>query len=331
MGTNNKQQNKLINEAQEVYYHYTSLEALFSIINSRTLRLTSLQSSNDKKELRYTVDDYINDLTEICDNETNQDIKQYLELSLNSINKFKRFFLFEYKSIQNAYAFCLSQKRDNLTHWARYANNCSGVCLGINVSALKVPLEKSYNAVFGKDLFNVSQTIYSSENMQKFIRNEVCECFGLSNRYFKDLGNNEILICSNSLGIYEKAKKFFKSKYFIDEDEVRIYYSNNYISSQLRFLDNLKDRIDSKTYKDIKDNFLEIITKFDIKNEHFMTTRNGIRCYHNLCLNEIWNLGVISEIILGPLCIQNKNEFKQFLRSNGLNKVKVSVSKVPIC
>ncbi len=74
-----------------------------------------------------------------------------------------------------------------------------------------------------------------------------------------------------------------------------------------------------------------MISQFDIETEHFMMTRYGIRSYHNLCLNEIWNSGVITEIILGPLCIQNRNELKRFLSSNGLKKVKVSVSNVPIC
>ena len=40
----------------QVYYHYTSLDTLFNIISNKTLWLTSLKSSNDRKELFYSVD-----------------------------------------------------------------------------------------------------------------------------------------------------------------------------------------------------------------------------------------------------------------------------------
>ena len=39
----------------KIYYHYTSLEALYSIIKTRSFRLMNLSSSNDKKELFYKI------------------------------------------------------------------------------------------------------------------------------------------------------------------------------------------------------------------------------------------------------------------------------------
>ena len=40
--------------------------------------------------------------------------------------------------------------------------------------------------------------------------------------------------------------------------------------------------------------------------------------------------GTIPEIILGPMCIQNRKELKYFLKANGLEGTKISVSSVPI-
>ena len=37
----------------QIYYHYTSLDALYAIVQSRTFRLMSLKSSNDRTELFY--------------------------------------------------------------------------------------------------------------------------------------------------------------------------------------------------------------------------------------------------------------------------------------
>lgn len=45
---------------------------------------------------------------------------------------------------------------------------------------------------------------------------------------------------------------------------------------------------------------------------------------------KIWGSGTITEIMLGPMCIQNRNELKHFLKANGLVGTKVSVSSVPI-
>ena len=59
-------------------------------------------------------------------------------------------------------------------------------------------------------------------------------------------------------------------------------------------------------------------------------TKAGIRSYKNLCLDEIWGSGVIPEIIIGPQCVQNRNELQRFLKANGLEGTKVSISKVPI-
>ena len=76
--------------------------------------------------------------------------------------------------------------------------------------------------------------------------------------------------------------------------------------------------------------FLDFVAKLEIEKEHFMMSRAGIRSFHNLCLEEIWGSGLIPEIILGPMCVQNRKELERFLRSNGLGDTKVSVSKVPI-
>lgn len=60
-----------------------------------------------------------------------------------------------------------------------------------------------------------------------------------------------------------------------------------------------------------------------------MTARE-IRGYKDLCLNEVWGDGTIPEIILGPMCTQNRSKLVRFLKANGLEGTKLSVSKIPI-
>ena len=55
---------------EETYYHYTTLEALYNIVKNKTFWLTSLKSSNDKKELYYKASDFLEDFYRIMRNRT---------------------------------------------------------------------------------------------------------------------------------------------------------------------------------------------------------------------------------------------------------------------
>ena len=78
---------------KDVYYHYTSLEALHSIVKSRTFRLSSLKSSNDKKELYYTPEMFISDFSNICEREEDANTKTYFFLIKESIDTHRDEFL----------------------------------------------------------------------------------------------------------------------------------------------------------------------------------------------------------------------------------------------
>ena len=67
-----------------------------------------------------------------------------------------------------------------------------------------------------------------------------------------------------------------------------------------------------------------------MKKINYDLSRYGIRSYIDLTLKEIWGSGLITEIILGPLCIQNKKELKKFINEFGLKGTKITVSNVPI-
>ena len=74
----------------KIYYHYTSLDALFSIVTSKTFRLTSLESSNDKKELYYTPEEFLKDLDNVLNNEKNIRTKKVFKLIKESISLNKK-------------------------------------------------------------------------------------------------------------------------------------------------------------------------------------------------------------------------------------------------
>ena len=328
-----------------IFYHYTSLDALYSIIQTRTFRLMSLKSSNDKTELSYNADNFIADYVEVCDDifeQTEEEsVKIFAQTTKAKVQREEKAIKKEFsKNKCQPYALCLSRKKDNLTHWDRYADQCKGVCIGINISAIDVFAKR-----FGFDdladfLFDTDIISYSHEENKKRILLSMMRVFDV---YYNYWGQQDI---DKMIKIIEKDTshmmastgnrivRFIKDSSFLDEDEVRLYHNSYSISDWFDILysftnPDLDEDTISAAELDIQ-NYNEFLDKMDIRQEKFAMTRTGIRGYRNMCLSEVWGSGVIPEIILGPMCIQNRQELNRFLHSNGLHNTKVSISKVPI-
>lgn len=321
----------------QIYYHYTTLDALYSIVTSKTFRLTSLKSSNDKRELFYKPEQYLKDFQKIIDIEVNENEKNYFELVKRSIDQNKDKFLQECKARKFPYALCLSEKKDNLTHWDRYAAGCTGVCIGFNVAALEVYLQRMASSVFGVGLYDVGKVFYSDTDRVKYIRNGLIKFFNLFyERQGENLEKKDIMkfIKKNgyvsAISVYRQLSKFTKTDSFVDEDEVRLYHDTASIKSTLHLIDSMESSMDATLYHNLRKNFNDVTKNLRLDKEQFGMMKSGIRGYKELCLEEVWGSGTITEIVLGPMCVQNSNELRRFLKSNGLEGTKVSISKVPI-
>ena len=94
----------------QIYYHYTTLDALYNVVTSKAFRLTSLKSSNDKSELFYKPEQFLVDFQEIIDIEIKKNEKNYLKLAKKSIEQNKDKFLQECRARKFPYVLCLSEK-----------------------------------------------------------------------------------------------------------------------------------------------------------------------------------------------------------------------------
>jgi hypothetical protein len=320
----------------ETYYHYTSLEALYSIITNKTFWLTSLKSSSDKRELHYNLDTFVSDFTYLIDNEKEAGIQEYFRLIKTSIEENKDKFYEEHKQKAIPYAMCLSEKKDNLTHWDRYAFGCTGVCIGFNISSLRVQMKRMAITAIGIGLYHIDKVLYTSVQRRKHIKNmflRLLELFLREGTKAK-ISNVHDLIKNNGYlyasAAFKQLMPFSKDSSFVDEDEVRLYHDANSVNAALHLIDSFREELELEFVERIKKNFLEFVDQLHIKEDHFCLTKRGIRIYKELCLKEVWGSGTIPEIILGPLCVQNRKELNAFLKANGLKGTRVSVSKVPI-
>lgn len=319
----------------EIYYHYTSLDALYNIIKYRSFRLTNLISSNDIKELSYDSKEFIDDLKYLISVEEIESNKNLFKIFLKCIEKNITKFKKNCKKVTDIYALCLSEKRDNLTHWDRYASGCKGVCIGINISAFKVYAKRMDNIIFGKNLISSGKVIYDVESRRKSIKNQI---IGYIKMFIDniDMPTDDILgIIKENAYVYASAiflntRVFVKNSFFVDEDEVRLYHIENEEKEILKLINGMKNDIPSGILSNIKAIFLKMVEDYNLDKYEYYISKYGIRGYIDLSLDKIWGSGLISEIILGPMCVQNKKEFKKYLNKNGLKETKVFVSKVPI-
>ena len=99
----------------------------------------------------------LKDMDEIINNSTDDNFKQYLSLLKKSFNIHmpeQR----KYLQKSDGYSLSLTDKKDNLSHWERYAASYSGVCIGINMDKLNVNF-KDYSHFSITELEKKSYTV----------------------------------------------------------------------------------------------------------------------------------------------------------------------------
>lgn len=319
----------------EIYYHYTSLDALYSIVSSKNFRLTSLKTSNDKKELCYKQENFLEDFEKVIEKESDDNTKRCFRVIEESIKLNKDEFIKSCKKKIYPYALCLSEKKDNLTHWDRYAVNCTGVCIGFNVSALRVLMQRMAITAFGVGVYDIGKVLYALDQKETFIRNSLATIVNALSKQ-EDVNSNNITEIIRkggyiyATGTYMQVAKFVKDNSFIDEDEVRLYHDSASIKETLRLIEMIQSSVEAELYLNLKEHFKEFVSCLHLDEEKFYMSSRGIRSYKELCLEDVWGTGTIPEIILGPMCVQNRSELKRFLKANGLEGTKVSISSVPI-
>ena len=296
----------------------------------------SLKSSNDRTELYYKPENFVSDISRLCEIEEDENTKKYYSLLKLSLESHKDKLWKDLKAKQQPYALCLSTKKDNLTHWDRYANNCTGVAIGLNVKALDVLYSRTATYGFALGLFDLGQALYTPKSIDNWIKYEMIRGFEWLKQLNETSGKKDLKKTIEQSGYLfmgaacRNVMKFAKTQAFFDEDEFRIYFDPNNIKETLHLIDSGKGQIEEELFNNIRRHFLELVDSLGIKKEDFAITKSGIRGYHSLCFNEIWGSGVIPEIVLGPMCVQNKRELQRFLKQNGLEGTKVTISSVPI-
>lgn len=299
---------------QTVLYHYTSIDALYNIVSSKTFWLANAKSSNDKTENALSIKKFKSILEEISYVITNKTIK-------NAIEDFVKYDDKSWPNEDNKfYILSLTNKRDNLAHWDRYSDRRCGASIGIK-STLLQKIDNIFHSKFRGDMLKQYDVIYSNNKCIKATKKEI-------NIYLQRLKHeciDDAYIMNAHMFIfiyamYIKNMSLMKHVKFSDEFENRIVLHE----SILKYFKN------SPSFKMIKDPLFSLIKSLDIEETYFAPIRGEIRSLHHLCLKDIWGSDLIPEIMLGPNCPQSKDELRYFLDEHGLKDTKITESEIPI-
>jgi len=292
---------------ENIVYHYCSLEAFHSIITSKSFWLFSLDSSNDLEEM--------SGAEKMIDNVLKEE-------KYKSINKP------DYLRQEEFYSLSCTSKRDSALHFNKYADNDKGVCFGIDTSVFNkyLYITSKINSFFGYFFF--LKVIYNDNQKEKEIKKYLDEklnyidqlektnakgslelligSFPDENKDFKDI--KDLLRRRTYTTTLSRFKPKLKIKNYIDESETRMLFC----------------RSQFQLYKDFFPDIYNIIAK-SVENlnldssPEFKIMSGVIRKYIELKMDAIWYKQPIKEVILGPNCKTNIDEFKEFLKSNDVS------------
>lgn len=307
---------------QTVLYHYTSVEVLYKIINTRTFWLANSKSSNDKKENSLSIKTYRKMLEDIKNTCQQNDIKNALEIFLK--NKETPSYDIENKKF---FILSLTTQKDNLAHWERYASFRNGVSVALNADVLKM-IRKKIHSMFQDDIIRECELIYTRQSCILKIKYEMENCYNVLRKFPKKHLEESLVVRINSL--FSDILLHFKNIFFKDETERRILLDEKAMFDRKERLFSAIEMGNKEALKEIKNEYLRLLECLDIEKTYFSPIRGEIRSLHHLCLKDIWGSDLIPEIMLGPNCPQSKDELRAFLDANGLEKTDITVSKIPI-
>lgn len=305
-----------------IFYHYTSISALYEIVNTKTLLLSGVQSLNDMEEASYSIEDFERDFKTLYENEEDRFLKFFYENGF--LPKKKEFE--EMASIEiDPFVFSLSKRYDNLAHWDRYADSRKGVCIGIDISKL------NEIAFIASGFVQICPIIYNEQNRLEYFWKSLADKF-FGNKSFKIVPEIPMDLLCKDMGYtflsdcYRQMKYFVKNTSWEDEEEIRLAYEDTITKDTFAQIPHLQEVYKNVQFPDVKAAFSQSgldILKFKLIN-------NKIRPCRFLDISSILKKGLITEVMLGPKCEQSKKDLELFLKCNELIDFSVTESKIKI-
>lgn len=286
-------------------FHYCSVAAFKSIIESKSIWLTDLHQTNDAQEGKEITNLVI-------------DLLKEMEVESHRIDRWKEIYEFSYDICQG-YGFCLSEDGDLLSQWRGYADDGHGLAIGFDGNVLKDIAKQRTSVADGFPLYSLQQVQYERDIQRASLKTEAegirsCISNGALDHHrvasllsiepdeeTKKKRENAWQTLSMIHFVLGYIKRFgVKHSSFKEEKEWRLY------AAHLNTDGGFSDAVNSVLNYLPRRHSLVPYLKFDIDPQMLFT-----------------------KIVLGPRNRIPSMALKSFLRKNGLLKIKVDKSTAP--
>jgi hypothetical protein len=274
-------------------YHYTSLDNFLRILDTKTFFMFDSNQMNDYKE-NYAIIDALNRV--ISSNIYNIPV-EYLQ-KLNETLSFKF-------NIGFAFICCFTELRDSISQWRAYGDDGNGICLILNPRNFGINYElPSHNAETEKciSFHNVIYEYWQQDRIIEEILKIALHFTAENNKYKPETFAEHVC---NLIG---RFAPIFKINEFQEEKEWRIIYET--------FL------LEQKSL-----GILTSDTRYDIG---FIHTRNNIKSYFPLKIDESKFVNSVTGIIIGPKSKMTfpYMEMSTLLKTKGFGHVQIYNSNI---
>lgn len=199
----------------EKLYHYTTFDALLSIVNKNQFWVTKWDYLNDQDEFKIAIDVLEKVLIKenVCD-KLIQDVKKELKDDVENNGV-----------LNTSYILSFSLNPDSQLMWSYYSKH-DGLNIKIDFGRFEKYLVGS-TALHGKVIYDFNQQM---ECMEKSLRSEIFDCSDLGNIHswdqIKDITDEKQyrMLVSHITVICMLYSMFFKKECFRDEREYRVVY-----------------------------------------------------------------------------------------------------------
>lgn len=312
-------------------YHYCNNMKCFSILQSKTIRLSDIRKSNDYNELQLFYPEIFNSIwTNYIDNPF-----PFCYNGKNDVEAFSDFLdvskaIWEDKFLNGEFSnfvLCFSEASDSLSQWCRYADDANGCCIGFSKELLQHYCSNSGGILrlekieyIEKELFTTMSQKYTDEIFAdlRIMRKWIIDNMTHDNND----PNTDGLLSFNFNGMIESIfidSLKYKDIAFKEEKEWRIFLSNPAYKQP--------DWVYGKAKIELgPDGFVETIAYLKNKIE-FIITSNDLISYLPIKFSE-FSLNPVEELWLGPKNRISKADIELFIKKNEYLNMRVSPSYI---
>jgi hypothetical protein len=279
----------------KILYHYCPTAAFHSIVETRSIRLTSLSLSNDTMEGKL-VEKIISELAK-RDNLNSSIIERILNIVQSWVY------------LMDGLGFCLSENGDLLSQWRGYASDASGVSIGFSCEYLEwLSGETCKN--LGASAFKLEKVFYERKRHEE----EVWPTYHEIKKIIVegDGATPGLNFDSKSNGEPEQEKKAYDR---VRDHIIVLLITKLFLLKSSSFQEELEWRLLSHS------------TYFHDKNSAFRVLSDKVIPYRKYELIELVRKPIV-EVVLGPKHLTPIKIIKDFLRCYGFGDVNVRKSEV---